>query len=203
MGGCPRTPRPRVSGWVSVVGASPSIRRACRDSGSVGVYERVNRITEAEEQADADEALALELYPALRRLAAVIAPAEVGPDDLLQESLAAVLRQGSLSALDDPVAYVARAMLNHAANHRRRFARTRRMLVRSRGGVVAAALDAYPSDLSDLQSLTPTARAVLFLRHVDGWSFDMIGAQLDLPAATARQIATRAHRQLRVQIEES
>jgi DNA-directed RNA polymerase specialized sigma24 family protein len=77
------------------------------------------------------------------------------------------------------------------------------MLVRSRGGVAAAALDAYPSDLSDLQTLTPTARAVLYLRHVDGWSFEMIAAQLGLPPATARQIATRAHRQLRLQIEET
>lgn len=41
---------------------------------------------------DSDEALALELYPSLRRIAAVMAPPEVAPDDLLQDALVAVLR---------------------------------------------------------------------------------------------------------------
>lgn len=149
-----------------------------------------------------DESLAAELYPSLRQLAAVIAPAEVGPDDLLQDALVAALRQGPLASLDDPAAYLARTMLNLAANHRRRFGRAHRVLVRWRGGRTAQTLDEYPSDLDDLATLSPVARAVLYLHHVEGWPFEAVAAHLAMSAATVRQTATRARRQLRTRLEE-
>lgn len=130
-----------------------------------------------------DESLAAELYPSLRQLAAVIAPAEVGPDDLLQDALVAALRQGPLASLDDPAAYLARTMLNLAANHRRRFGRAHRVLVRWRGGRTAQTLDEYPSDLDDLATLQPgsTCRAVpasrggMAIRSRGGASRDVSG----------------------------
>ena len=150
----------------------------------------------------ADESLALELYPGLRRFAAVVAPAEVAPDDLVQEALIAVLRRGALSDLEDPGAYLRRTMLNLASNHRRRFGRARRALVRLRGGERAAAADAYPSDLADLTRLTPAGRAVLYLHHVEGLSLDAVAARLEIRPSTARQIASRGRRQLRRYAEE-
>ena len=124
----------------------------------------------------ADESLALELYPGLRRFAAVVAPAEVAPDDLVQEALVAVLRRGALSDLEDPGAYLRRTMLNLASNHRRRFGRARRALVRLRGGESAVAADAYPSDLADLTRLTP------------------VGAGGAVPASRGRSVTRRRRR---------
>jgi len=161
----------------------------------------VNRVVQVG-RARSDEQIALELYPALRRLAAVIAPVEVAPDDLLHEALLAVLRRGPLASLDDPTAYVAKTMLNLASNHRRRFGRTRRMLHRWRGNVDSAAVDVYPSDLADLAALSPTARAILYLHHVDGWPYDDVASRLDLSLEAVRQIASRARRQLRTHLEE-
>jgi len=154
------------------------------------------------DSAAADEALALAMYPMLRRFAAVVAPVEVAPDDLVQEAFVAVLRRGALSSFDDPGAYVRRTMLNLAANHRRRFVRPRRALRRVLGGAMTDAWDAYPSDLADLSTLRPVARAVLFLHDVEGMPFDVIAERLALPASTVRQVATRARRQLRIQLEE-
>jgi DNA-directed RNA polymerase specialized sigma24 family protein len=59
----------------------------------------------------------LRLYPRLRRFAAVVAPAEVGPDDLVQEALERLLSRD----IDDIVhieAYLRQTMVRLAANHR-------------------------------------------------------------------------------------
>ncbi len=162
----------------------------------------VEDITDVWDRVAADEAAALALYPVLRRFAAVVAPAEIAPDDLVQEALVATLRRHSLASLDDPAAYIRRVMLNLAANHRRRFARTRRALTRWRGDANDSAVDVYPSDLADLAALRPVERAVLFLHHVEAMPFDTISDCLALPASTVRQIATRARRQLRAHLEE-
>jgi RNA polymerase sigma-70 factor (ECF subfamily) len=162
----------------------------------------VEEITGVWDRVAADEAAALALYPMLRRFAAVVAPREVAPDDLVQDALVATLRQGPLASLDDPGAYLRRVMLNQAANHRRRFARARRAIGRWRAGSSDRVEDAYPSDLADLAALSPLERAVLFLHEVEAVPYDAISAQLGIPAATARQIATRARRRLRTHLEE-
>ena len=54
---------------------------------------------------DKDRALLDDLYPSLRRFAAVVGPAEVEPDDLVQEALLRVLERGPLGRLDNPTAY--------------------------------------------------------------------------------------------------
>lgn len=57
-----------------------------------------------------------ELYPSLRRFAAVTAPFDLDPDDLLQEALVKVLGRRALSDLDHPAAYLQRTMINLAAS---------------------------------------------------------------------------------------
>ena len=79
---------------------------------------------------DQERELVTELYPSLRRFAAVVAPAETDPDDLVQEALVRVLERRSLIELDTPSAYLRRSMYNLAANQRRSFARRRRAFAR-------------------------------------------------------------------------
>ncbi len=64
---------------------------------------------------DAEAELFKKLYPPLRRFAAVVTPVEVEPDDLLQEAVTRALRRGSLTELDNPGAYLRRAMVNLAS----------------------------------------------------------------------------------------
>ena len=63
------------------------------------------------------------LYPSLRRFAGVVAPVEVGPDDLLHEAVERALRHKPLADFDDPGAYLRRTMVNLASNDRRRAVR--------------------------------------------------------------------------------
>ena len=62
-----------------------------------------------------DDQLFARLYPSLRRFAAVVAPREIDPDDLLQEATARALRRGPLGRLDHPEAYLRRTMVNLAS----------------------------------------------------------------------------------------
>lgn len=152
----------------------------------------------AEHETDrlSDDALFRSLYVSLRRFAAVTAPPEVEPEDLLQDALVATLRRHRLCDLDCPGAYLRRVMINQASNHRRRsFSRLRAERL------VTASSDrpphGYPSDLSELMWLTPRQRAVLFLSEVEGYSFDEIGEMVGCSAPAARMSATRARRRLR------
>ena len=109
------------------------------------------------------------LYPALRRFAAVAGPTDVEPDDLVQEAVARALRIRPLTELDEPLAYLRRTILNLARNRRRGLARGRVAFARLRPSESTTA--EYGSDLTDLDRLTPVARAVLFLVEVEGWTF--------------------------------
>jgi RNA polymerase sigma-70 factor (ECF subfamily) len=148
------------------------------------------------------EALVVRLYPSLRRFAAVVAPPEVAPDDLVHDALVAVLRRGPIGGLDDPGAYLKRSMLNLASNHRRRLGRARRAIGRLSADARSAASDHYPSDLDHLAALRPEARAVLYMQHVEGMSSRSIADTLGLGHAAVRQIAVRARRAIRDHIED-
>jgi DNA-directed RNA polymerase specialized sigma24 family protein len=158
-------------------------------------------IVDDEAEEAPSEALLLRLYPSLRRFAAVVAPPEVAPDDLVQDALVAMLRRGPVSDLDDPGAYLKRSMLNLASNHRRRLGRGRRAMSRLRAGAPSTASDQYPSDLDHLGMLRPEARAVLYMQHVEGMSLRAIADGLGLGHAAVRQIAARARLTLRDHIE--
>ena len=140
------------------------------------------------------------LYPSLRRFAAVVAPQEIAPDDLVHDALVALLRSGS-GQVDDPGAYLRRTMLNLASNHRRRFGRARQAAGRLGVGTSSAAVDSYPSDLGHLAALHPEARAVLYLHHVEGLPLQLVADELGLSYVGTRQIAARARRALRRHIE--
>jgi RNA polymerase sigma-70 factor (ECF subfamily) len=147
-----------------------------------------------------DTALIRDLYPKLRRFAAVVAPSEVDPDDLVQEALVKTIRRRSLGSLEHPAAYLWKAMNHLATDHRRRLERQRRAL--GRIGKPEVHLPAYPSDLDELERLTPRARAVLYLHEVDGYSYREIAGMLEAKEASLRHMASRARRSLRKALSE-
>ncbi len=151
-------------------------------------------------KADDDRQVFAELYPHLRAFAAVVAPIEDDPDDLVQEALTRTLAAGPLVRLDNPRAYLCRAIANLASNRRRRLGTWRR--VRRRLPTGDAVEPHYPSDLADLDHLEPLDRAVLYLADVEGETAGAIGALLGLTENAVRLRASRARRNLRGRMEE-
>jgi len=141
-----------------------------------------------------------DLYPSLRRFAAVTAPSDMEPDDLLQEALVKVLSRRSLSDLNHPDAYIRRTILNVAASHYRRMGRQRAALARIRASDTGVVDADYPSDLAELFRLPPKERATLYLAEVEGYHFDEIAKLLDCSAPAARKAASRARRRLRLEL---
>jgi RNA polymerase sigma-70 factor (ECF subfamily) len=159
--------------------------------------------TSSSPKARADEAHVLrEIYGQLRRFAAVVAPLDLDPDDLVQEALVRALRLRALKDYDDLGAYLRRAMLNLAANARRRTSRYQRALVRLRAGADSP-LASYPSDLLILYALSPDVRAVLYLAAVEGLSYAEIGSLVGCSEAAARARACRGRRALRGVLEKA
>ena len=146
---------------------------------------------------DAVTAALVAAYPSLRRFAAVVAPWDVPPDDVVHDAIVAVLRGDRLASVDDVGAYVRRAIVHRFANERRRLGRARRALARV--GPQEHAVDAYPSDLAHLAALGAHARAVLYLHYVEGRSFEELALLLGRTPAAIRQTAARARRRLRAE----
>jgi RNA polymerase sigma factor (sigma-70 family) len=150
---------------------------------------------------EGDEELFAALYPALRRFAAVVGPAEEDPDDLVQEALERTLRRCRLAEVESPKAYLRRVILNLASNRRRRLGRARRALARLVPDA-ASTVDEYPSDLQDLLALPPHQRAVLYLAEVEGIPYAEIGRLVGCSANAARKRAMNARRRLHALIRE-
>lgn len=147
-------------------------------------------------QQDAETRLFVQLYAPLRRLAAVVGPIEMDPDDLLQEAMVRVLQhRRRLTELERPGPYLRRTIVNLASNHRRSLAIRRRALQRL-GTSAAPSRDVYPSDLTDLMRLAPRDRAVLYLSEVEGYRYAEIARMLDCTEAAARKRALRARQRL-------
>jgi RNA polymerase sigma-70 factor (ECF subfamily) len=147
-----------------------------------------------------DEAIIRELYPSLHRFAAVVCPPELEPDDLLQEALYQVLRRGGLGDIPYPTAYLRRTMSNLLAKHWRSVARRRRAW--SRSGITEPTQPEYPSDLADLLRLSPRARAVLYMRAVEGRPFTEVAEVLGCTEVAARGLEARARKKLRSALAE-
>lgn len=148
-----------------------------------------------------DAELFEELYPGLRRFAAVTAPRETDPDDLVQEAVARVLRRHPLSELDDPGAYLRRTIVNLASNQRRSFARWRIAVGRLGRTEEEGRAAEYDSDLADLLRVPPEGRAVLYLVEVEGRSYAETAALLGISEEAARARAVRARRRLRLDLQ--
>lgn len=136
-----------------------------------------------------------QLYPRLLRFAAVVAPMEDDPNDLVQEAVARTLRRHTLADLQHPEHYLRTAILRLASNRRRTLSVRRRAAARFTPP--PAAIDDHPSDLADLVRLPPSVRAVLFLVEVEGWSYRQVSELLGCSEQAARARASRGRRQLR------
>lgn len=145
---------------------------------------------------DAERDLIAELYPALRRIAAVAGPVDGEPDDLVQEALLRTLSKQPLTELDSPLAYLRRAIVNLASNERRGAARRRKALERL--GVDEGELPVYPADLEAILDLPPRQRAILYLVEVEGLQYAEAAGQLGISSVSARQLAARARKRARL-----
>lgn len=157
--------------------------------------------TDEPAQALSDAALFEGLYPSLRRLAVAVCPPEHDPDDLVQEATARALRRGPLHRLDDPGAYLRRAIVNLASNERRSLGRRRAALRRTTLPAEGEAGE-YPSDVALLLALPPADRAVVWLADVERLPFDQVAAALGCTPDAARARASRARARLRPLLEE-
>lgn len=138
-------------------------------------------------------------YPRLHRIACVTAPADVEPDDLVQEALVRLLRRAP-GTVEQPEAYAAATIVNLASNERRSFLRRRRAIARVAVDAEPVA-DVYPSDLTDLDVLSPRARAVLYLHDVEGRSFDQVATLVGMNVVNSRKVAERARAAIHANLE--
>ena len=127
------------------------------------------------------------LYPTLHRFAAVVGDDDMDPDDLVQEVLASALRQGSLTQLDDPGAYL-RTSIVHLVRANRRKAGTRRSVA----PLIAVELDDThldpdTFDLAGLLPADPVDRAVLWLTAIEGQPSESVAPLVGLSAAAVRK----------------
>jgi DNA-directed RNA polymerase specialized sigma24 family protein len=144
-----------------------------------------------------DQEIFRQLYPGLRRFAAVVGAVEMDPDDLVQDAITHALAGGRLSRFESPGAYLRRAIVNAACNERRGAGRKVRALLRLRGGMMEAEPAPYPSDADELAQLSPDVRALTYLRLVERLCYDDIAAMLGVSASSARMTVSRALRALR------
>lgn len=140
------------------------------------------------------------MYPRLRRYAAIVGDADVDPDDLVQDALAAYLRRfAGTSGADDPEAYLKTAVLGLARNHRRDQGRRRRLAPPADREEASAQ---YPSDVvAVLAEVGPEDRALLVLVDIEGHQVGEAAAIVGVSTLAARARLSRARRRLRLQIE--
>lgn len=122
------------------------------------------------------------------------------PDDLVQDAVARTLAKTRLAGLDNPGAYLRRAISNLVINEARSD-NTRRNRAHMLGSDDEWH-DRYPSDLNVLESLTPIERAVLFLVDVEGRPFAEAAEFIGCTPVAARLRASRGRRRLRRILEE-
>jgi RNA polymerase sigma-70 factor (ECF subfamily) len=135
------------------------------------------------------------IYPELRRFAAVVAPRDLDPDDVVQEAFVRALRRG-LDAIDDLPKYLRKVIVNLASTSRRSFRRQANAFARHGASDVSVGLESPL--VTDLVRLPAELRAVLWLAEVEGWSYAEIGGLLGCSEDAARTRAARARRRLRV-----
>jgi DNA-directed RNA polymerase specialized sigma24 family protein len=120
-------------------------------------------------------------------------------EDVVSTVFARVARR-ELSDIEDPVAYLGRAVANEAHSHHRRLWRQRRLVVRLQATPQAIGLGA--TELLDaLKVLNPVERTVVVLHYYDDRSIDEVAKLLDVPRGTAASAQSRALAKLRTVLE--
>ena len=132
-----------------------------------------------------------DLYPSLRRFAAVVGDDDMEPDDLVQEVLASALRQGPLAQLDDAGAYLRTSIIHLVRANRRSAGRQR-----SKAPLISAALDDahHDTDAFDLEGLLPNDpvdRALVWLTAIEGYPGAQAAPLVGLSHAAARKRLSR------------
>jgi DNA-directed RNA polymerase specialized sigma24 family protein len=146
------------------------------------------------------ERIITELYPSLLRFAGVVRSAANEPSDLVQEAVLRTLRLHPQLDLENPGAYLRRAILSVAKNRSKAIARRRLILHRL---VADSAVPAsFPSDLEDLLQLPPETRALLYLTVVEGHTHAEAAAVVGCSESAARARSSRGLRRLRAQLAE-
>jgi RNA polymerase sigma-70 factor (sigma-E family) len=128
-------------------------------------------------------------------------------EDVVQDALARCSRSWSrIMGLDNPRAYVYRAVVNAANSWRRRRWAHEQPLEEAGAGVAdpaaafAPAIDSRDELRRALGTLTGSQRAVLVLRYYADLSDDDIAAVLGCPAGTVRSHARRGMARLRASL---
>jgi DNA-directed RNA polymerase specialized sigma24 family protein len=142
-----------------------------------------------------------DLYPSLLRFAAVVRSAANEPSDLVQEAVLRTLRVHPDLDLDDPGAYLRRAILSVAMNRSKAAARWR-LIAHHLASQIAAPATSFPSDLEDLLRLAPQTRALLFLTIVEGHTHAEAAAIVGCSESAARARSSRGLRKLRAELIE-
>ena len=140
------------------------------------------------------------LYPHLHRVACVVAPAGVDPDDLVQDALVNYLQLDNPTAVRSPRAFLTTTIVNLASNERRSWSRRRSAVARV--GTSDHSRNQFPSDLADLLALPPRERAALYLHHVDGLQYDEVARLVGCTPAAARKAAERGRARLATALAE-
>lgn len=124
---------------------------------------------------------------------------DIEPDDLVQEALVRTLSKQRLAELDNPLAYLRKAIVNLASNHRRSLARRRKAVARP--SEEEGLLPSYPADIEAILDLPPRQRAILYLVEVEDVPYSEAARQLGMTTVAARQLASRARKKARLSLE--
>jgi len=141
-----------------------------------------------------DELIFAELYPRLRAFASVVGPRSLDPDDLVQEALVRTLAKHRLAELDHPLAYLRRVVHNLSTDQMRAEGR-RHLRVPPDGDQDVA--PHYPSDLADLEHVSATDRALVYMIHVESATYSEAAGVFGGSEASLRKRSQRALAQLR------
>jgi RNA polymerase sigma factor (sigma-70 family) len=126
----------------------------------------------------------------------------VGPSDapdVVNDAVVGVMTSGRWESVDNPRAYLFRAVLNQATSHHRSGTRRRRREERAaRLEVPATVIDATSVDAHRaLAQLSAQQRAVVYLTYWEDLSTAQIAAQLEVSDGTVKKQLARAREQLR------
>lgn len=155
-----------------------------------------------ERHVDATSRVLADARPGLVLLAMGLTGSRHAAEDVVQDVIEAVLRNGTgFAAAQAPVGYLRTAVVNRCRSlHRRAFVRRRweqqqnldEMLVVSGADERARSAEL----MTALRELTLRQREVILFRYWHDLPFDEIARLLDIPPTTARSIASRAIRAL-------